>query len=399
NGCTKEEIKSILKEKGTVGAVFVGDLPSAWYYTNGCFGWSGNIEIFPTDLYYMDLNGVWGGEMNDYEEKPFSSHTGNIKPEIFVARLATPVESEEIDLLKMYFKKNHKFRNFGNNISNNSLSYIDNDWSYWAKDWGKQVGLAYQSSTVVNDMETTNGFDYKNRWRTGYEHLLVAVHSNYYQHFFDPSTENGRASWVEVKEEKPAVNFYNLFACSNALYTVENYMAGWYIFQDSDYGLTAVGSTKTGSMLFFDKFYESLSVNNFGIAFRDWLSGENVYSDKCWFGGMVMIGDPTLKSTATCTESHWKYTLSPKTCPSSGKQTKVWTKVGKCTGGVNHTNETIGCNYTGRDSACIKKKGTCKVWETSKIGALCNNGTGRIEANLCMSNPSTKYRCCVPIKK
>jgi hypothetical protein len=211
---------------------------------------------------------------------------------------------------------------------------------------------------------------------------------------------NGEVTWSEVKNLKPMANFYNLFACSNALHTVENYMAGWYIFQDSSYGLVALGSTKAGSMLFFDEFYSPLSMgNNFGTAFKDWFSNENVYSDKCWFGGMVMIGDPTLKTTVNCTESNWKFTVSPKTCPSSGKQTKTWTKVGNCSGGVTHTTETVGCNYTGRDSACIKKKGTCKVWESSKVGALCNNGTGRIEANLCLSNSSTKYRCCVPIKQ
>ncbi len=47
-----------------------------------------------------------------------------------------------------------------------------------------------------------------------------------------------------------------------------------------------------------------------------------------------------------CTESNWASSLSPETCPSSGQQTKTWTKIGTCTSGVTHvSSEIVSCNY------------------------------------------------------
>jgi len=57
--------------------------------------------------------------------------------------------------------------------------------------------------------------------------------------------------------------------------------------------------------------------------------------------------------TATCTESNWTYSVSPSACPSSGTQTKTWTKIGTCAGGISHSaTETLSCTYTPSVSAC-----------------------------------------------
>jgi len=61
-------------------------------------------------------------------------------------------------------------------------------------------------------------------------------------------------------------------------------------------------------------------------------------------------GNPVLSqgcnSTPLCTENNWTSTLTPTNCPSSGQQTKGWTKIGQCQGGVSHpTEETVSCNY------------------------------------------------------
>lgn len=47
-----------------------------------------------------------------------------------------------------------------------------------------------------------------------------------------------------------------------------------------------------------------------------------------------------------CTDANWKSALSPLTCPSMGKQTKTWSKIGQCSGGVGHpASEIITCIY------------------------------------------------------
>jgi hypothetical protein len=47
----------------------------------------------------------------------------------------------------------------------------------------------------------------------------------------------------------------------------------------------------------------------------------------------------------TCTESDWSSGLSPTVCPSSGTQTRIWQKVNTCAGGVQKTNEEVSCTY------------------------------------------------------
>ena len=55
---------------------------------------------------------------------------------------------------------------------------------------------------------------------------------------------------------------------------------------------------------------------------------------------------PTPTPNPSCTDSNWTYALSPTTCPSSGYQTKTWTQIGTCSGGVTHpTTETNSCTY------------------------------------------------------
>jgi hypothetical protein len=103
---------------------------------------------------------------------------------------------------------------------------------------------------------------------------------------------------------QPHCHFYNLFACSGARFTEENYSAGWEVFND-DWGLFAVGSTKTGSMLpgTFGYYYTPIGTGScVGDAFKSWFvnCGED---DRDWHYGLSLIGDPTLKprhGTADC---------------------------------------------------------------------------------------------------
>ena len=48
-----------------------------------------------------------------------------------------------------------------------------------------------------------------------------------------------------------------------------------------------------------------------------------------------------------CVDADWQSSLSPMPCPVSGAQTRTWTKVGVCEGGVTHpASETASCTYT-----------------------------------------------------
>jgi len=78
-----------------------------------------------------------------------------------------------------------------------------------------------------------------------------------------------------------------------------------------------------------------------------------IYYDYGYHGKPIDIGAiqalgrvAAKKSSNPCTESNWSSSISPSTCPSSGQQTKTWSKVGTCTGGVTHpATETVTCVY------------------------------------------------------
>ncbi|MDP3012693.1 MAG: CARDB domain-containing protein, partial [Candidatus Subteraquimicrobiales bacterium] len=247
---------------------------------------------FPIDLFYMDLNGTWTDSNNN---RIYDNHTGHVAPEIWVGRLyASSLSGNEITLLQNYFDKNHKYRTGVLSSLDRALVYIDDDWVPWADSWSDAVGLVYNDRTLVKDKSTTIATDYKNRLTQNQEHVLLAAHSSPSLHQFNNS--DNTYSYVyssDIKSIDPHALFYNLFACSNARYIENDYMAGWYIFANT-YGLAAVGSTKTGSMLEFQYFYEPLSQGkNLGEAFKEWFTIQGI-TYQSWHYGMVLLGDPTL---------------------------------------------------------------------------------------------------------
>jgi len=79
-------------------------------------------------------------------------------------------------------------------------------------------------------------------------------------------------------------------------------MAGWYIFDkpggSRSNGMAAVGSTKTGSMLYFENFYGPMGAGKaIGDAYKSWWNGlgsSHDLNERRWFYGMALLGDPTI---------------------------------------------------------------------------------------------------------
>jgi len=267
-----------------VGAVLVGELPVAWYEMDG--------EEFPVDLYFMDLNGTWGDADAD---GLYDSHTGNTALEIWVGRLyARPLTwDDEARLMKRYFVKDHEYRTGGSSVPDRALSYVDDDWSGFGD---CDLGKLYASVAVDNAGNTTTAPFYRTRLAEGYEWIQVCAHSSPWGHTFKYG--GGYAGTVfntEIYAIRPYAHFYNLFACSGTRFVEENYSAGWDVFQD-EYGLCAVGSAKTGSMMsWFGDFYQPMATgSSIGDAFKTWYGLHGEYSP-FWHYGLNMIGDPTLK--------------------------------------------------------------------------------------------------------
>jgi hypothetical protein len=290
SGMSHTALRSHLSSiSGLVGAIFIGEIPVAWFETNGF----GNWEEFPHDLYFCDFNGIYLDGDND---GIYDGHMGSVAPEIWVGRIYTRnlTWGNEVNLLKTYFHRNHLYRVDSLPILQRGLSFVDDDWSYWTT-----CGLdyIYTDVTVINDDYQTTAGNYRDQLSQNYEWIHICAHSSPWGHTFKYPVDQYRGTVFnyEIFTFEPQGLFYNLFACSGTRFVEENSSAGWYLFNGS-YGLLAVGSTKTGSMLYFSDFYDPIGQQNksVGDAFKDWFItwGE---TDWDWFYGMNILGDPTLK--------------------------------------------------------------------------------------------------------
>jgi len=292
---TPENVRAFLQEElanGMVGALLVGNIPAAWFEIANDFGEYGYTS-FPIDLFYADLDGNWVDAQTTppMQAGVYDDHTGNVAPDIFVGRLKASGLSagSEVALLQNYFDKNHAYRIGMLSLPHRALVYIDDDWIPWADEWSNNVGAVYSNRTLVKDAATTNAEDYKNRLTQDYEWIHLAAHSTATGHALAP----GSVSYSDITNIDPHCLFYNLFCCSAARYTETNCIGSTYIFTNT-YGLGVVGSTKTGSMLELNYFYNPLATKTIGESFKDWFTacGE---SDRSWFYGMTVLGDITLK--------------------------------------------------------------------------------------------------------
>ncbi len=308
---TPEDLRSWLSgmyAEGLDGVVLVGDLPVAWVQLDNAF--LRDSETFPCDLFLMDLDGTWGDEWVGYPSQGnpgsdgrYDTWSGDLDPEIYCARIKTSnlTIGTEAGLIQAYLDRNHTWRTWGDPGSHQALCYVDDDWSSWGVQYANAMRKLYPDVELVNQVDSTCGTDYEEDRLTGdYVWISPYVHSSPLLHQWSPGPET---MWNEVYAINPGTRFYNLFACSNCRFTTPRNMGSVYTFA-TDHGLAAVGSTKSGSMLEFDKFYTPLGQSEtLGEAYFQWwtfitTAGGFTPYEMSWHMGMVLIGDPTLRPCA-----------------------------------------------------------------------------------------------------
>nr|MBC8416171.1 hypothetical protein [Candidatus Cloacimonadota bacterium] len=290
--------------------ILIGDLPVAWFEmfedwnNNGIWDPEENWVDFPIELYFSDIDGSW--EDND-NNGIYDYHEGDKHPEIGIGRIKASnmsyLNSSEAELINSYFQRNHLYRNGFLQNPDIALAYIDDDWAYWGPEYQDALQFVYPETELVDEINQTTAEDYRtNRLTADYEFIQVHAHSGPDAHHF---CENNGNTWnlvtnYQISYLNPTSYFYNLFACSNSRFTENNNMGGMYLL-GNDYCLGTIGSTKTGSMLWFEDFYEPLSLDeNLGEALRQWWElsvdvGDDWMWQRSWFYGMAIQGDPSLK--------------------------------------------------------------------------------------------------------
>ena len=304
----KNTILSYYNSHGILGVIMVGNLPVAWYeyQTNDNEGnpteyW----DSFPCDLYYADMDGLWIDSDNN---GMYDQHTNGTHPEIWISRIRADnlptIGQTEVNIITSYFARNHLHRTNSLMSTNQALVYVDDDWEGAGVFYLDAMNNLYQNTTLVNTSAETNAVDYReNRLPGSYEFIQVMVHSGPQHHNFKV-VEDGNETFGQVLSSElpnlPNSKFFNLYACSNSRYTETNCMGSVYLL-GNNYTLNVVGTTKTGSMLYFSEFYSPLSQGmSFGEAYKNWWAAvidnnQANYGQIHWFYGNVLLGDCTLK--------------------------------------------------------------------------------------------------------
>jgi len=293
-----------------VGAVLIGDIPYIIYELMQDWGDGGPLgyEDFPCDIFFMDLDGAWTDELEEGDvhagNGKYDTRAGELGLEIWVCRLKTGnlgLLGSETAILANYFAKNHRYRAGRLRPECRALAYLDDDWSYISFDDAAAIGLWYAAPAIdmVDDPNATTASDYMYRLGESYELIHTRSHGSPGGHEY--GRDDGTVwDWVMVSDYvalAPEALFYSFYVCSGADYTFSDYLAGVAAF-NTESGLMAWGSAKTGGMWIDDPFYASLGAGeSFGEAFITWYNYvQSVYPEyapRYWYG-MALIGDATL---------------------------------------------------------------------------------------------------------
>ncbi len=287
---TPQVIRATLQSEyasGLVGVILVGDVPAAWMETYPPD--NSYTSHFPTDYYYMDMNGTW----SDYDADGFYDNlSGDLYPEIWAGRI-TPTNclfGDEVKLLNQYFVKNHAYRTGNLSLPDRALGYLELTWYPEVETY---LGWVYNNVNFIDDENTTTALNYKYMLQQGYEWVHLLAHSSPWGSTFFLQNETyggGSVFNYEMPLVNPQANFVLLNACSNAKYTETNNLGQSYLF-GSDYVLAVIGETRIMYGDNFENLYASLgNGKNLGESFLDW-----IWYTYDWFWGCNIFGDPTLK--------------------------------------------------------------------------------------------------------
>ncbi|MBU0718109.1 MAG: hypothetical protein KJ749_07670, partial [Planctomycetes bacterium] len=170
-GGTTAEIKAWVQGRyaaGSEGFLFVGDITAAWAEVSG--------SVFPSDLYYMDLDGLWEDADLDGDFDTHTAGSGDEGPEVYVARIYahTLGYDTEANLVNGYFSKAHAYRAGALTQPWRGLEYVDEDW--YSMD--VVLGNVYGDDVDRHDYGYyTTAADYLNQMDLGYHFAQPCVHS------------------------------------------------------------------------------------------------------------------------------------------------------------------------------------------------------------------------------
>jgi hypothetical protein len=297
---TVEDLKALLFDHVDMhdieGALLIGELPAAWY-EQVAFSYH---EEFPTDIYLQDRDAVWTDEDGD----GIFDHHSDLNLDIYTARLnGTSTQLQD------YFARARYYRRVGPLVDVSAFIFIDDDWSSANTSDEFHLGELYSNVNVLQDEADSTFANYLARLTgSGAEFVYQWIHSAPLFLSIHDQDEQGKLFYSKVLSRDIAkhdlkASFFNLFDCSAARFTGEN-LAEEYVVA-TDYGLAAIGSTKTGAVNDPHFFHENLVLGRrWGEAYQMWFNEVGKRND-AWHLGIVLMGDPLLRLTGDLFPSGW----------------------------------------------------------------------------------------------
>lgn len=178
SGGTPEDIKAWIQEQydlGIRGVLLIGDVTAAWAEVSG--------DQFPSDLFYMDLDGSWQDTNLDGVYEIHEAGTGDMGPEVYVCRIytSTLAYDTEANMINDYFSKVHSYRAGELTQPWRGLEYVEEDWF----DMDVALDLLYAANVTRYDYGFfTTADDYLNQMDLGQHFVQVCVHSYSGGHYF-----------------------------------------------------------------------------------------------------------------------------------------------------------------------------------------------------------------------
>jgi hypothetical protein len=178
SGGSPSDIKTWIIDRynmGSTGFVFIGDITAAWAEVSG--------DVFPCDLFYMDIDGNWEDRDNDGDYEIHTSGNGDMGPEVFIGRIyaRTLNYDTESNMVNDYLHKVHSYRIGELTQPWRGLEYVEEDW------YDMDVFLNYIYGNDVARYDSgydTTAIDYLGQMDLGQHFVQVCVHSYSGGHYF-----------------------------------------------------------------------------------------------------------------------------------------------------------------------------------------------------------------------
>jgi len=293
---TVDDLKSLLFDYvdryGIEGALLIGEgLPAAWYEQES---FNEKIETFPTDLYLQDRDAIWVDQNGDLV---FDYHS-DLHADIYTSRLIGTATQ-----LQDYFARVEHYRRVGPLTDVSAFIFIDDDW--FRKDTSDECGLGelYSIVEIVQDKADSTLANYLAKLTgEGAEFVYQWVHAAPGWLQFDHLNDDGELVRIKlfashVSDFGFKVSFLNMSNCYSARFTEEEQSLASAFTVDTEYGLAAIGSTKSGAQTDPRLFHAGLAQGlRWGEAYKMWFNvkGNENY---LWHLGVVLMGDPLLRVT------------------------------------------------------------------------------------------------------